>query len=73
MMEAINIMLGASILLSIWAGFSWTKVARARQVRRLDGRTVLERGDAAVAKQLLVMLVCVDALAATFAIIGWFN
>jgi hypothetical protein len=42
-------------------------------VRRLDGRTVLERGDAAVAKQLLVMLVCVDALAATFAIIGWFN
>ena len=71
MIEATNIMLLATIILSLWAYFAWARNARGRQLRRLDGRTVLEGRESTLTKQLLILIVFVDSAAACFAVLAW--
>jgi hypothetical protein len=69
MIEPTGIMLCVTIGLSVWAYFAWMKVARARQLRRLDGRAEPLVGDDVIASQLLVLIVIVDVIAASFALL----
>lgn len=68
MIEATSVMLVITITLSVWAFFAWLRVSRARDLRVAGGRTAVVPGDALLAKQLLIMIVFVDAMAALFAL-----
>ena len=71
MIEATSVMLVITITLSVWAFFAWLRVSQARDLRVAGGRRAVVPGDAVLAKQLLIMIVFVDAMAALFAMFPW--
>lgn len=73
MSEATNLMLGLSILLSLFAAASWMRVSHARQLQHLTGRKTPQGGDSEVAFQLLFLTVIASALAAAFGVTGWLS
>lgn len=73
MIEATSVMLVITIMLSVWAFVAWLRVSQARAVRMTNGRKAIEPGDAAIAKQLLLVIVFVDAVAACFGLMAWLS
>jgi hypothetical protein len=72
MTEAINIMLGLSVVLSLTAAAAWMKVSRAGALQSLDRGAVAQGSDGEIASQLLILTVVTSAFAAAFAVIGMF-